>query len=261
MPPDASRDLLIHVDRFRRLLSLVVDQFGALRYPAEDDYAFMALCFLSKQVEHSHSIILLREHRDATLIARTMIEGVVQLQWARKARAKRGLQWRAFALISDWRLLQARRQPGEAHDPEMESNIERALQLHGDHFLTKKARDARTQGQPMPADPYFTTWRCGTSLRDIFAESDLRSVYKGHYDRISDWHHWGVTSLGAALRRQGNYVHYSPVSIEDAVTAIELAFHALLVTAQIAFGCLDHPIYPELETIEKEYLEWKRGHF
>src|SRR5882672_4123436 len=94
----------------QRLKGLVAfaEAIDHIRYREQDHLAFMALCFLSKQIDHAKSIIALVPGRDTILIARSMIEGLCQLLWAAKAPNVLPLQWRTFAYVHDWRIMRSK---------------------------------------------------------------------------------------------------------------------------------------------------------
>src|SRR3989304_3640237 len=76
-------------------------------YPVEDHFAFMLLCFLSKQKEHLESVITLvnaQLYSDAMIIARNMIEGLGNIYWVSMDMNKRALRWRKYCVVTDYRI-------------------------------------------------------------------------------------------------------------------------------------------------------------
>src|SRR5688572_22968758 len=72
--------------RFREQLQRVLDYLRThydrrLEYREENNFAFMALTFLSKQRTHAQTILTLQDSRDSLLIARSMLEGLMLLLW------------------------------------------------------------------------------------------------------------------------------------------------------------------------------------
>lgn len=74
----------------------------------DDDFGFMAMQFLYKQIQHAEALLMLEPRRDAGLIARTMIDGLYQLLWTTHDPETRARCWRSFSIIHDWRLIQGR---------------------------------------------------------------------------------------------------------------------------------------------------------
>lgn len=252
----AERDLLGLRQWVNRLLTLVNEILANIQYSEEDHLGFMALCFLSKQIDHMQSIVFLIPSRDAILVARSMIEGLCQLLWAAREPATLPLQWRAFAWVHDWRVMQAKMARGETVTPERRSAIENALQKYGDQFLTKKAKLARSQQTPLPPDPYHKDWRAGRQIRQIFESVEGEDLYRKLYEPFSDWQHWGAGGLGEAIARQGNRIVYSSLSSTDAATALAAAFQCLLQTIKVVDEHLGFGLTPKISELWDEYIAW-----
>jgi hypothetical protein len=244
----------------QRLLALANETLTNVRYSEEDHLGFMALCFLSKQVDHLQSIVTLIPNRDAILVARSMIEGLCQLLWAAQEPKTLPLQWRAFAWVHDWRLMQTELAQDRPVAPARRIAIEEALQKYGDQFLTKQARVARQQGTPLPLDPYHDNWRCGRQLRQICEAVGGATLYQQLYEPFSDWHHWGVGGLGAAIVRQDNRVVYSSLSAADAATALAGGFQCLLQTVELTDTHLNVGLASQISELRNDYILWHQTH-
>jgi hypothetical protein len=72
----AKRDLPRLRQSVSELLALANEITENVPYSERDHLAFMALCFLSKQIDHTKSVLVLIPSRDVILIARSMIEGL-----------------------------------------------------------------------------------------------------------------------------------------------------------------------------------------
>lgn len=85
----AEKDLPIilkHAKRMQLLAGRVTDK--GFKYKDSDDYAFMLISFFMKQQDHLKSVCVLVEfgqHRDATAIARMMLEGLCTLPLFQKS--------------------------------------------------------------------------------------------------------------------------------------------------------------------------------
>jgi hypothetical protein len=202
-------------------------------YSEDDHFAFMCLNYVSKQKTHNKSILALAESRDSGLIARAMLEGMCQLLWAARDPATRALQWRAFAWIHDWRLMQAQIKAGDPIDNSKRAAIEKVLQQYGDMFLTSKARKARRSGSPMPDDPYSKDW-IGHTFREISKDVGAEELYLKLYKSFSAWQHWSPEGLANAINRESGRILYSSVSPSDTATALAVGFQCLLHTLEVA---------------------------
>jgi hypothetical protein len=78
-------------DHVTELVEFASETLGRVRFSDDDHFAFMTLCFASRQIEHANSILRLNPHRDCTLVARCMAEGLIQLFWAAKSSDERAL--------------------------------------------------------------------------------------------------------------------------------------------------------------------------
>ena len=256
----AKRDLPVLLQWVNRLLVLAKEMIVNVQYSEEDHLGFMALCFLSKQIDHLQSIVTLIPSRDAVLVARSMIEGLCQLLWVGGDPATRPLQWRAFAWVHDWRVMQAKIAQGEPVDTERRTTIEDALRKYGDQFLTNKAKVARNRGDPLPPDPYHANWRCGRQIRQICESVGGEDLYRGLYEPFSDWHHWGVRGLGEAIVRQGNRVIYLSLSPADSAAALASGFQCLLQTVELTDRHLGIGLASKISELRNGYVAWHKAH-
>jgi hypothetical protein len=249
-----SLDLSKWREWLNRLIQLANQMVQGSTYSEEDHLGFMALCFVSKQIDHAISVLGLIPRRDAILIARSMIEGLVQLLWAAKDPDVLPLKWRQFAWVHDWRLMREKIARGEVVDEEQRLSIEGGLRQFGEQFLTPKGRKARDRGTKMPADPYHSNWRCGQQIRHICESVEGDVLYKGPYARFSGWHHWDAEGLGQTIDREGTQVFYSSLSERDSISAIATAFQCLFQTAEIVNGRLALGFGPKLVELRESYL-------
>jgi hypothetical protein len=159
---------------------------------------FMLVSYAVKQLEHSRSMLKLHSSLDTLLIARSMLEGLVQLLWALRQPRRRPLMWRAFAFVLDWRLLQRQRANGTPVDPEVARHTKWGLQRYGRWFLTKDAKTARGTGAALPPDPYARNWY-GERETDLFRAIGGEELLRGAYVPFSEWHHWRPGAIGRAI--------------------------------------------------------------
>ena len=67
---------------FAKIRAAVEPEVGAVKLRGGDDFGFMSLCFLSKQIDHAYSLERLSPLKDTVLVSRCMFEGLSQLIWA-----------------------------------------------------------------------------------------------------------------------------------------------------------------------------------
>lgn len=250
----AKRDLPSLRLSLNGLLKIADEIINDVQYSEDDHLGFMALCFLSKQIDHSRSILRLIPSRDAVLVARSMIEGLCQLLWAAKDPKVLPLRWRAFAWVHDWRVLRAQISAGVPIDSTRCLAIDDALLQHGNQFLKPKARKALDRGSPLPDDPYYESWRTVHSIRQICESVGGEDLYLKLYKPFSDWHHWGAGGLGDALVRQQNRVVYSSLSETDSASALATGFQCLLQTVQVTDTHLDIGMATRITEMRDEFV-------
>ncbi|MBU2622572.1 MAG: hypothetical protein KKD92_09680 [Proteobacteria bacterium] len=255
----AEQDLPALRQWVERLLVLTNRITDNVQYKEDDHIALMALCFLSKQIDHTKSILTLMPSRDVILIARSMIEGLCQLLWAAKDANSLPLQWRTFTWVHDWRVMQAKIALGGFVEPESRAAIQDALKQYGGQFLTNKAIEARNKGASLPADPYHKNWRTGCPIRQIFEAVGGDDLYCKLYEPFSDWQHWGSGGLGEAISWQGNQIVYSSLSPIDTASALAVAIQCLLETVKLVDTHLGLGLTPEISKLHDEYIAWGKS--
>ena len=124
----ALRDLPSLRDRAEKLVDLSEKLSKEIKCDENDHLGCMAVLFLYRQIDHLQSIITLIPNKDTILIARSMIEGLCQILWAAQQPEERPLKWRAFAYVSDWRLIEAKRSRGEQIDLQEQQDIDKATE-------------------------------------------------------------------------------------------------------------------------------------
>ena len=236
-----------------RLLHIADDMSKTARYNDDDHFGFMGLSYLYKQIEHLRTIFILEERRDVLLIARSMIEGLCQLLWTATNKDNLAFKWRFYACVHDWRVLRSRRHAGEAVPKEESNRIEENVREYGPMFYSRQARRALKDSKQLPSDPYEHNWT-GKTAKEIFDAVQGQILYKNLYAPFSDWHHWNVSGIGYAIRRDELQVFYSTHSIQDAATALATGFQCLMQTAEVVNDYLEMEKETALADLKNEYI-------
>ena len=215
-------------------------------FEENDDLAFMTLCFLSKQFEHLSAIQRLFPHTDIQLIARTMVEGLIQLIWCHTY-PENARKWRSFAWISDWRLMNYKESCGDPVSDDERIELENVLEEVGHLFRKNRFKEG--------TDPYHNNWRCGVSLKSVANELGGTELYSILYSDYSDWQHWGVASIGAQIERRSSAVHYSQsVAKGQLCSSLSVAFLCTFQMIEIASDYFELGLASELDALKKEYV-------
>jgi hypothetical protein len=249
--------------RFRDHLVRILDYLNAhfdrrIEYSEDDPFAFMTLAFLSKQRTHAQTILSLGNSRDSLLVARSMLEGLMLLLWTERKVEERAPQWRAFALVHDWRLFQRLKSQGDPFDQAKLDETELRLRGYRSLVFRKGALKDLSAGKPLPADPYRNHWPSVT-LEDIFNELGQPLLYGGLYSYFCAYHHWAITGFIGSLRRSQSSVGYTALNQDDGVMALVIAISCLTQTAQITNTvvpfCPEEELQQLSETAMKVYRE------
>ena len=138
------------VTRSLSLISLSNKVIQDAEFREDDHLGFMGLCFLSRQIDHLQCMVMLTHHRDAMLIARSMLEGLCMVKWAQLSSHERPLEWRTFGYVYNWRIPCLKVASGESVDPVQQEKIKSALAEYGHYFYTVEARTAHGEGRELP---------------------------------------------------------------------------------------------------------------
>lgn len=187
-----------------------------------DHLGFMAICFLAKQMTHAESLIALLPSIDSLLIARAMYESQCQLIWAARV-PDRSRQWRFFAVVHDWRLLQEQKKLGVPISAEQERLVDERITQYGHLFFTGKAKN----------DPYHQTWTCGTKIKDMCDDIGCLNDYKKVYSSLSAWIHSDCVGIAKVLSHNDKGFTFSNTSQLNATGSASIAASSLLKTLEL----------------------------
>lgn len=222
-----------------------------------DHLGFMAMCFLYKQTAHARSIEMLLDARqdvDAATISRTMLEGLILVAWAALEPEERPLRWRAFSLVSDWKLLKRGVAPPFDNPEDKKVDLEQRLEAHPE-FLTSGARRVGTQKL---FDPYQNTWHVNgdgsrvelRTMTEEIGDPDMKLLY----DELSQVGHW--TPRGVAINIDRSTARSTLAFMDGslAAQACGTAFSALVQTAALFFHHHRDEPHMRLQQIMDSYV-------
>jgi Family of unknown function (DUF5677) len=246
-----------HASRFITMADRVIKK--GFQYNETNHYEFMLISFLMKQREHARSICILIEsgqYLDSTLIARVMLEGLCTLLWATGDREQRPLQWRAYALIADWELMQKKRTAGESIDPEYERELHNRLKKYGAMYLTKKAR---REGLDNLDRPYQKNWLLNQNgahipRSTVFEEVRGTELYS-LYEEMSQWVHWTIKGFGETINKSGNCFSFNPNAYQRAAQSYTIMIQALIQTLELVLDQFSLETEPSLNELRDNYLQ------
>ncbi|MBE3654881.1 DUF5677 domain-containing protein [Vibrio parahaemolyticus] len=148
----------------------------------DDDFSFFLVCYLYKLNQHMDSIRKLCPSPDVQLVARTMIETLIQMLWVAQSPIERSAMWRNYVFIEDWNTLQNILNRGASISPVERAAIESAYEATKTDYLTKKLHVHRE-------------WKKGTKIHQMADDVQAGDLYSVLYSGFSDWVHGGPVSL------------------------------------------------------------------
>lgn len=237
------------------LLNLEGDLTSMTKYRDDNDFHFIALCYLAMQKTHLQSILRLEDSRDSILIARAMVEKLCLLLWASEEPEIRGSQWRQFVFIDDWRKLRAKRNSGKHIDPTTEAEVKVGVNQYGARFLSATAQKCLASGKSLPADPYSKNWYAG-SIRDIAVQVDAEDLYVEVYKPFSEWVHGSPSGIAPTieLNSDGN-ISYVPSSPPYTATALSVGFQSLIQTMEAVASDLNPDGLDRIVNLKNQFLK------
>lgn len=235
-------------------ISIATAMLGIIRHQVDDHFAFMAATFFAKQIGHAEAMLLLNDHQDTQLIARSMLEGMCYLFWAYRDNPARALRWRQYSYVLDWRYLRSLDAAGIPVEAERRTAVEAAIAAHGGAFHSDKARKCIKQGKPLPLDPYEFDW-AGQTIRSVFLEVNSVKVYEKSYSWFSAWHHWSPGGIGLALSEVGDDIVLHTRLPKTACESANLAAAALYDTCTLVNTSLKLAFHTQLDAFKSSLEE------
>ncbi len=256
-----SHEMLPHLrDWLTRVGMEISQQFEISDWRNRGHFAFMGICFLSKQLSHCETLVRLVPHKDSILVARTMAEGLAQFLWASRDPESRAHDWRAYAVLEDYWTIPVRERKGRPPTPDMMDSINSAMAEIGPMFLTKKAQKAKQAGQPLPKQPYYTNWRRGTSIKKVFEEIEGSDIWSFFYGPYSAWAHWSSAAFADRFDEEvPRTTRWTPVANSMAAASIVIGITTVLQTAEILFEHIEHPSANLPATLRDEFEAWHKA--
>lgn len=230
-------------------------------YAPSDGGDVMALSFVTKQREHLRSVralIAIDAHRDALLIARTMLEGLGRLLWAFNKVPERTDLWFWFGAILDWRQTLRNEEAGVEVDPEERAELRSYVDRYGSDYYRQKVRTAIQQAEDsgtdytVPDDPWNRDWTV-TSVDSMFSEVGGKELYDRIYRDTSEWVHWGPRAiLRAAQAVDWGTAGFTDTDWRAAAVAMQTGCQALLQSLQILDGHFSLGLSQRLEELHQQ---------
>lgn len=220
----------------------------------------MALTYVEKQREHLRSMRLLldaKQHRDAYVIARTMIEGMGRLLWAFSNTPERTDLWFHFGAVLDWRQVRKNEAIGMDYTEEEKAKLKEFLDEHGTKYYWPSVAEAVAKAKEsgatyeIPEDPWVNKWT-RVSVQQMFTDLGADPLYDQVYGGASEWIHWGVRSvMRAAEETERGTAGFTGEDWALALHSLQLGCQSLLQSLEILDNCFSLGITERLRDIDR----------
>jgi hypothetical protein len=219
------------------LTGVVQSMADGMTFFEGSDFHLLAACSLSKQLEHAIGVLLTIQHADSALIARSMLEGMWQIEWTAEDVTSRAFRWRKFIYVAQWRELMdsdARKAPV---DPATRAKTMEGFRTHKRLFERRNDQRSFTSIGTSYRDKYYRTWH-GLGVKDLAeALGDLPLYYKW-YERFSQRHHWDIAEMVRSVDNSVKPVVFSGATLHALGGAADVAYACLFRTA----SCANHTL-------------------
>lgn len=235
----AKQNLSALIDLTNRLL----DQHTSIQKNSHLDR--LMTYFLFKQLDHACSVMKLDPSADIILIARIMIEGVLNLDWVLKKPDERAQSWFDYACVHDHNLLQYKIANGFNVSDADREKVTATYEANSPKF--------RIKGK----NKLYDNFRCGHTLSQLADECELKDFYD-FYKVFSDWVHWGSPSLQYMFKNDGTKLSYyesDHVYREQSLRMAILSLHHIVNIANKHFNLgFDSKLNETLQTLLPPHL-------
>jgi Family of unknown function (DUF5677) len=251
-PEVIDAEVKIYLETIDKLLKLGYEILTQdLTHDAKDDFAFMAVAFCRRQMEHLKSLVTLYHNQcylDLRLVARAIIEGFAYLYWGKEHKEVVPRRWRSYSAVIDYRLAMKNMSSGKTVPDEIKNDIVDKLTKYGSQFLRKK----QSLRIDFKSDPFQNYWHLDNNgekvnTYELFKLMNAQPLCVA-YEDMSDWIHWNAKGFALILARDENWFGFN----YDDKKLVSLAFTSSLLGFTESFLCLIDHFHLE---IKKHFLE------
>lgn len=202
----------------------------------ENDCAYLCKITLLRQMNHYNSLIILSENfnSDINLIARSIFEGILYFFYLAKDPLKIR-QWRLYSVVEVYKSVLEAEKSGDKVPSDLKEFVAPYLDEINKVFLNKKGK-------------YSQSWARGKTIETMSKEVDkFEDIYLNYYRPLSNYHHWGNSSLGwhFQITDDGNNVIpvESSVTLDMIMKSLDLANSSMLSILEASIDIFDQKYY------------------
>jgi hypothetical protein len=207
------------------------------------------LCKLSllRQAKHLRSLVVLAEANDpdVNLISRSMFEGVLYFFYLVNDE-KKMREWRLFTCVEIEKIILDTVKKGQIVPDEL---LEKRKLYLAEMNLVFQKKDLT----------YHSSWKKAKKIKDMAEEvNKFKKLYEECYQPLSDYHHWGLSSLRNhyQINSAGNDIDVvqTKTALEMINKSIDLANTSMFSTLEAAINIFRTGGEASLISIKEEFL-------
>jgi hypothetical protein len=221
------------IESHLKLLQRIVYRFEETRCQMDDTTGFLLVLFFQRFLEHCDSVCKLKESRDHTLIARSILEGGVILKWViepddldeRKKRASR------YFLLRNVTFLERLEAQNRKEHAKHKKTVRQHLLSHRDLF-DEKDYERLKNGLPISFQQFIQRLT-GKSLKKVIEGIKKldNKIYSGNYSNMAAFHHWNPFYMEYSISKDG-LIQYGKSNDHNYEQSLSAAFFILAETAK-----------------------------
>lgn len=232
-----------------RLLDLAIKISKASKGDMSIDCPYLCKITLHRLIDHYKNILNLSKDyiSDVNLISRSMFEGALYFFYLAHDKDKMR-EWRLYSCVETLKSITLAKADGEDIPQEL---LEKLEPYQEEMDKTFKKKDGK----------YHSSWKKGMSIKDMASKTPkFDKLYYDYYAPLSDYHHWGLSSLAYHYQIIEDKLDVKPIqssaSLEMISKSIDLANSSIysLLKASISIFNLAQ-FNDELEQIMKDFLK------
>lgn len=226
------KDQISIIESHFELLLKIVKDFEKTKCAKDDVLGLLLVLFFQRFLEHSVSVRKLKDSRDHTLIARSILEGGIIMKWIMhptdlEERKKRAFRYFRLRNVTFKERLDAQNRKEHAQH---KKTVESYLLNHKDLFDEKDYAKLQ-QGLPISFQSFIVRLT-GKSLGKVVEEikSLDKKVYSGNYSNMCGFHHWNPFYMMYSVSEDGQ-IQYGKTDEPELIQSFSTSFFILLETS------------------------------
>ncbi|ENW81483.1 hypothetical protein F909_02774 [Acinetobacter sp. ANC 3929] len=232
-----------------RLLNLAIEISACSKGDMLIDCAYLCKITLLRLINHFKTCLDLAKNSnsDVNLISRSIFEGGLYFFYLSHD-PKKIREWRLYSCVETLKFITL----AETNEEDIPHELFEQIKPYQEEMdKTFKKQDGK----------YYSSWKKGMSIKDMASKTPkFGKLYHDYYIPLSDYHHWGVSSLAYHYQITEDKLDIQPVqssaSLEMISKSIDLANSSIysLLEASISIFHLVQ-FNNELEQIMKDFLK------